>query len=268
MPGRTWIIAPDRESLRRRWEALTSARPEEKEDLFHPHLRGGELGDKHVGKIVKKGRGRHAVRVMSVADDTGPCVEPAAYGFRSFDRQWIIPDVRLINQPNPGLWEAHSDRQVYLTAPMDRTPTAGPALTFSSSVPDLHHYHGRGGRVFTLWSDADTARPNVSPGLMALLGQRLGQATSAEDVLAYIAVIAAHPAYISRFREDLTQPGLRIPITTDGKLFDQAVTIGREIIWLHTFGERFADASPIAQAGVASNPCQWGDPRGPGALPR
>ena len=38
------------------------------------------------------------------------------YGFRSFDRQWIIPDNRVINQPNPELWRAHSEKQVYLTA--------------------------------------------------------------------------------------------------------------------------------------------------------
>ena len=29
---------------------------------------------------------------------------PVRYGFRSFDRQWIIPDNRVINQPNPELW--------------------------------------------------------------------------------------------------------------------------------------------------------------------
>jgi predicted helicase len=40
MSGRTWIIAPDVASLQQRWQRLVKAAPEEKETLFHPHLRG------------------------------------------------------------------------------------------------------------------------------------------------------------------------------------------------------------------------------------
>ena len=35
------------------------------------------------------------------------------------------------------------------------------------------------------------------------------------------------------------QPGLRIPITAERALFDEAVVLGREVVWLQTFGERF-----------------------------
>src|SRR6185437_8447464 len=45
MPGRTWIIAPDAESLRLRWKKLIRAKPEEKQELFVPHLNRGALGD-------------------------------------------------------------------------------------------------------------------------------------------------------------------------------------------------------------------------------
>ena len=41
MPGRTWIIAPDAESLVKRWRKLVNAPAERKEDLFVPHLRNG-----------------------------------------------------------------------------------------------------------------------------------------------------------------------------------------------------------------------------------
>lgn len=34
---------------------------------------------------------------------------------------------------------------------------------------------------------------------------------------------------------------MRIPITRDVTLWNQAVEIGRELIWLHSFGERFVD---------------------------
>ena len=66
-------------------------------------------------------------------------------------------------------------------------------------------------------------------------------AVSAPDLMAYFAAVAAHPAYTARFRSDLVQPGLRIPMTADARLFAEAVDIGREVIWLHCFGERFAD---------------------------
>jgi hypothetical protein len=140
------------------------------------------------------------------------------------------------------LWELHSERQVYVTAPNDRSPSAGPALTFTALIPDLHHYNGRGGRAFPLWQDREASAPNVSPNLLAYLGQRYQREVSAEDLFAYIAAIATHPAFTSRFRADLVQPGLRIPLTAEADTFTAAAALGHTVIWLHTFGERFADA--------------------------
>jgi Type ISP C-terminal specificity domain/N-6 DNA Methylase len=240
MPGRTWIIAPDADSLRLRWRALIWAKPEKKEDLFHPHLRGGEPGDKHVNKIVK-GLPGYPDDPKPVADARGDSLAPVRYGFRSFDREWIIPDSRVINQPNPELWRSHSDKQLYLTAPSDRSPTAGPALSFTTLIPDLHHYNGRGGRVFPLWRDAAATTPNLPPKFLQFLKTKYKRPVTAEDFVAYLAGVAANAAYTARFQPDLAQPGLRIPITARPKLFAQAVDVGRRVIWLHTFGERFAD---------------------------
>ena len=211
--------------------------------LFHPHLRNGEPGDKHVRKAVREGLAGQEERLNAVIDDTKPVIEPIRYSFRSFDRQWIIPDARLINQPNPTLWKAHSPRQVYLTAPEDRTPTAGPAVSFSGLIPDLHHYHGRGGRVYPLWRDraAKDPEPNIKPALLSYLGKIYGQTVKAEDMMGYLAAVIAHPAFAARFKSDLVRPGLRVPLTADAKLFAQAVALGREVIWLHSYGERFAD---------------------------
>jgi hypothetical protein len=64
---------------------------------------------------------------------------------------------------------------------------------------------------------------------------------SAEDLVAYIAAVAAQPAFTARFQDDLSTPGLRIPFTADPKTFAAAVELGRTVIWLHTFGERLAD---------------------------
>ncbi len=242
MPGRTWVIAPDAESLRRRWEKLIDSPSEEKEVLFHPHLRDGKPGDKHSTKVVARGLPGYEPRPKAVADERGPCIPPLRYGFRSFDRQWIIPDNRLINQPNPELWNSHTDRQVYLTALLRVSPSSGPALTFTGLIPDHDHYKGSfAGRVFPLWRDRAAEVPNMPPNLLPFLSQRYQTQVSPEDLMAYVAAVAAHPAFIARFEAELMQPGLRIPITGDGGTFAAAADVGRTIIWLHTFGERFAD---------------------------
>jgi hypothetical protein len=237
MPGRTWIIAPDTESLKARWSRLIGAKElAKKEQLFHPH----EGGDKTVAKEAKGGLAGHEFRSEAVKGDKKPAITPTHYAFRSFDRQWIIPDSRLINRPNPTLWKAHSQRQMHLTAPEDRTPTAGPALTFCGSIPDLHHYHGRGGRVYPLWRNSGATQPNIKPALLVHLAKVYGQLVKAEDIMAYVAAVMAHPAF-TRFKADLVRPGLRVPLTADAKLFAEAVALGSEVIWLHCYGERFLD---------------------------
>ena len=239
MPGRTWVIAPDRVSLERRWEALRAQSDAgKKEALFHPHIQG----DKHVHKPLRQGLRGHEFRSTPVASDSGAVIRPVRYGHRSFDRQWIIPDGRLINRPNPTLWETYSSRQVYMTALQAHAPSAGPALTFSAAIPDLHHYKGSfGGRVFPLWADRKHGTPNLKVDLLREVAEALGVVVGAPDLMAYFAAVAAHPAYTVRFRSDLVQPGLRFPMTADTSLFAEAAEIGREIIWLHCFGERFAD---------------------------
>lgn len=62
-----------------------------------------------------------------------------------------------------------------------------------------------------------------------------------EDLLAYVVAIAGHPAFTNHFKDDLSTPGLRIPLTADAAVFREAADIGRNVVWLHTFGERMAD---------------------------
>jgi hypothetical protein len=250
MPGRTWIIAPDPESLRLRWQKLTHAKPEHKQELFVPHLNKGELGDRHIDREVKKGLPGFPNNPTPIAKERGDCLSPVRYGFRSFDRQWIIPDNRVLNRPNPELWRAHGEKQVYLTALMAHSPTAGPALTFACLIPDSHHYKGSFfGRVFPLWRDSAGTEANLPPKLLAVLAKTYKHDVTPEDFLAYLAAVAANPAYTERFQRDLVQPGLRIPITARAKLFAQAVELGRRVIWLHTFGERYVDAKADRPAG-------------------
>ena len=174
MPGRTWVIAPDADSLRQRWQALIKAKAERKEALFVPHLNKGVLGDRHVNRVVAKGLPGFADNPKPIAGDRGDCPPPIRYGFRSFDRQWIIPDNRVINRPNPELWRAHSRRRLYLTALQRRSPSAGPCVDASPDlVPDLDHYNGSfGGRVFPLWRDRAASEPNLPPKLLGFLEKK------------------------------------------------------------------------------------------------
>jgi hypothetical protein len=241
-PMRVWVIAPDADSLNKRWQTLVNAKPTEKMSLFHPTLRDGEPSDRHIHSVVQYGLAGHQPRTVTLAEETRPCLPPIRYGHRSFDRQWIIPDPRVITQPNVALWESYSDKQVFLTALMAHAPTSGPALTFTGLLPDKHHYKGSfSGRVFPLWRNSATTEPNLRPKLLAFLAQKFGALVTAEDVMAYIAAVAAHPAFTARFQDDLSTPGLRIPFTADPKTFAAAVELGRTVLWLHTFGERLAD---------------------------
>jgi len=252
MPGRTWVIAPDVMSLTERWQRLVNEGDEgEKERLFHPQLRKGKVASRHIKKIVTKNLGSISTRTIPIIKDKGLMVQPVRYGYRSFDRQWLPTDSRLLNDPRPEIWGSSSSEQAYLTAPMDLAPGNGPALTGTALIPDLHHYAGRGGRVFPLWQDAAATQSNVTDAAMKAMTKTYGTPPSAEDVFAYVVALLAHPAYTAKFKGDLIRPGLRVPLTADKDMFAKAAKLGREIIWLHTFGERFADpkADPPRPAG-------------------
>ena len=108
----------------------------------------------------------------------------------------------------------------------------------------MHHYAGRGGRVFALWKDAAATEANIAPNALAELARAYGAPVDPVDVFAYVAALLAHPAYVETFKGDLVRPGLRVPLTADAALFAEAAKLGREVIWLHSFGERFADGHP------------------------
>jgi len=143
MPGRTWVIAPDADNLRERWHRLTHTKSDQdKAKLFSEHSR-----DRRIDTQLRDGLPGFSAVTTEIKNETGAAPDPIRYGYRSFDRQWIIPDKRVINQVNPTLWALRSEDQVYLTALDDRIPPSGPTATFTALIPDLHHYHSRGGRV-------------------------------------------------------------------------------------------------------------------------
>lgn len=231
--GRTWPVAPCRETLAERWERLSSAPPEEKPELFMTGSSGRNV-DTRVAPLP---------RLRDTVAGT-PHRPIQRYAYRSFDRQWTFADPRLAKTESPSLWQTASPRQVYFASVLTGHVSEGPALTVASDVPDLHFYRGSyGGKdIIPLYRDPEGRVANITAGLLEVLGERIGvEAPSVEDLAAYTYAILSASHYQERFSEELRTPGLRVPLTTDHGLWLRAVNAGRRLIWLHTYAERFRD---------------------------
>ena len=236
---RTWPIAEDKSLLMRRWKKLLKAKATQREAL------------------LKKTRDRTASSAPPALLAPGATLTPLAnltrndqpegmqpYGYRSFDRQWLLADHRLCDFPRPVLWQARGPRQVYLTTLTSTKLGKGPVLTATPYVPDLHHFRGTYGAkdVMPMHRDASAAAPNVTKGLLAALSHTIGVDVAGEDLLAYAYALGATPAFSDRFGKRLAEAAgpVHVPITAEPGLFAESVALGRELLWWHTWGERFS----------------------------
>jgi hypothetical protein len=234
---RNWPIGQTAEMLRVRWRKLLAAPLAEKRILFR------EDDDRKVDRsyLGLTGERRRLTPISQLGRNAAP-FEPVRYGWRSFDRQWAIPDNRLGGRLNPSLWQSHSERQVYMTSLLTGVLGLGPAATASAEIPDLHHFRGSfGGKdVIPLWRDSAGTQANITAGLLEALADKLGL-ISPEDFFAYCYALLSSPAYVDTFSEELSEPGPRIPVTKNRTVFQQGARLGWRLLWLHTYGERFSD---------------------------
>jgi hypothetical protein len=163
------------------------------------------------------------------------------YGYRSFVRHWLIADPRLIDLPRPPLWAAQSDQQVYLISWLTGVLGHGPAAVVTALIPDLDSFRGSfgGKHVILLWRDTAATIPNITGGLLERLATVYAYPVAPKDFLAYCYAILATPEYTRRFADDLATSPPRVPITKEAALFRRGMELGRQIVWLHTYGERF-----------------------------
>jgi hypothetical protein len=231
---RTWPIAPDAETLRKRWRRLLHA-----EDISVA-FRG--TGDRKVDGSCRSTLTAEADPrpIASLPKNTVP-PPIVRYGYRSFDRQCVFADARLISRPRPELWAAYDKRQVFLTTLLNHPLGHGPALTATALIPDLHHFRGSFGakEVIPLYRNGKERKANVLPGLLEGLAKLFARRIAPEDIVAYVYGLLAQPAFTRRFEKELGTRELRVPITRSAKLFARVREVGARLLWLHTYGQRF-----------------------------
>ena len=239
LPGvkwhRTWPIAETEDLLRARWSELMSAQGAARGALFR-ETTSRQIANSYTDEI--NGGARLASIQSLPADAATPPLQ--RYGFRSFDRQWMLNDPRLCDRMRPPLWKSYGPQQIFFTGMTSEIYGAGPALTATPYIPDLHHFRGSfgGKHIIPLWRDAAATQANVTAGVLEHLSALYGRAVEAPDVFAAVYALLFPRAYVERFADELLIPGPRVPLPADVAAFEEAANLGHQLIRLHTWNER------------------------------
>ena len=244
---RSWPIGETEHVLRSRWRELKTSIPRDRGVLLVQKDRTTESSPK---QLLGQGPRLRPIRHLD-RDDHPEGIE--RYGYRSFDRQWAIADNRVADRPRPDLWRVRSNQQLFLTTLTSTKLGRGPVLTVTPYVPDMDHFSGRGAKnAMPLWRDRAAHEPNLPAGLLEGLSDGVGRTIEARDLVAYIHALLGTAAFSERFADELAEMAgpVHVPITRDPSLFDQAAELGRDLLWYHTWGERFKpEATPTLPTG-------------------
>lgn len=194
---RTWPIGPTKSVLTRRWQQLLTVPRSQRPELMK------ETRDRKVTTSVRSLLSDVALKPVSALRSDALPDGIERYGYRSFDRQWIISDNRIADFPRPALWNVRSTDQLFLTTLTSTKLGRGPAVTVTPYVPDLDHFSGRGAKnVMPLFRDRRGKNPNLTVGLLDVLGMQLAREVCAEDLVAYVYGLTATSAFTERFGND------------------------------------------------------------------
>ena len=237
---RRWPIAPTIEALANRWELLQSSRMQEDITILFR-----ETGQK---KIDNPGHHLITLEPLKSVIEQREMQEPVRYGYRSFDRQYALPDGRINDRPRQQLWDCWSEKQLYLVTLTSTTLGNGPAVTLSPYVPDMDFFKNRGAKdIHPLFRTADTSQSNVSAALLEALKDSYKREITPFEIAAYVIGLLGTSAYTQRFGEELSESVAHVPFTEDAALFDQVVDFGRSIIFEQTWGERGDELNQFGQ---------------------
>lgn len=237
--GRPWPIAETQELLQRRWDTMLGKTGASRAKLFK---------NNKYRKVERQYRDHSTGDLLPTLDSLEPGASApkiTRYAFRSYDRHFAIEDSRFNDRMAEVLWRIQGEKQIYFTALATEALGAGQGIIASAFVPDLHQFRGSfGGKdVIPLYRDAAGTEPNVTEGLLDVLGKEYQAPVTPEDLIAYVYGVLGGQSYTRRFWNELETPGPRVPMTKDGKTFADTVNLGRKLIWLHTYAERFRDVA-------------------------
>ena len=235
--GRSWPIAETEDLIRVRWQDLLSKTGKDRERYFKNN-QYRKIQNQYTDHFT----GKSLPTILSLKS-SAPCPKISRYAFRSFDRQWAIEDIRFNDRMGEVLWRLQGETQLYLASLASESLGRGQGMIVSSAVPDLHIFRGSfGGKdVMPLYRDRVGKEPNITHGLLETLGLQYGKTPTSEDLAAYIYALLGGQSYTQRFWNELEKPGPRVPITKDGAIFFDVAALGRQLIWFHTYAERFRD---------------------------
>lgn len=236
-PNKTWVYAPSESVLQERWAELIEGNDlEVRAERFKETSSTGIA----VGKKPLLGSDTFQGSLESLNDQIARELIPDApnivpVGYRSFDRQYILADSRLLHRASPDLWEHRVSEQIFIVEQHAHYPKAGPGLYFSALIPDMHAFNNRGGRAHPALTVGGAS--NLTEPAKQMLRERFGD-NAPGDLVYYLAALTGHPGYVRTFDEPLQQAGIRVPLTADPALWERAVQLGKQVVWLHTYGER------------------------------
>ena len=239
---RTWPIGTTKEVLLERWATLL--RHEDRAKAFRESKGDREINKTYTG-VPDVPQQDVPIAELEIGAEA-PQIRRFAY--RSFDRQHVFADGRILSRNRPPLWISRGGQQCFLTTLINHPLGRGPALTAAADVPDMHHFRGSYGakEILPLYRDAAGREPNVAPKLLEYLCESVGIEATAEDLFAYAYALLAHPGYTDTYWDELETCEVRVPLTADAGLFAEAADFGGRLLWLHTYGERFAHAADPA----------------------
>lgn len=176
-------------------------------------------------------------------------VKPVRYGYRSFDRQWCLPDHRVGTYIRQQFWDCLSADQLYFATVTSTPLGGGPALTVSPYVPDLDYFRGSYGakNIHPLYRSSDARPANISSCLLLVLTDTYGQEISPKDVALYTFGLLGTGAYTARFQDELEESAARVPFTTNYELFKETRDFGQSLIFEQTWGERGSELNQFGQ---------------------
>ena len=208
--ARTWPVGESKTILNKRWRTLLDEVPRLRGPLFKETTT--EAKDRTIDTaplpLLHAGPRLRPLRELDIGDQPESIER---YGFRSFDRHWVLADNRLADRPRPVLWRTRGPKQIFFTTMTSSKLGQGPAVTATPYVPDYHHFAERGAKdVMPLYRDSGGHMPNVTDGLITDLSERLGTDVSAEDLFAYVYALGGTAAFGDRFKALRVYVGLRV----------------------------------------------------------